>query len=215
VVATISNGVTVPELHLLSARERDGALMLARICPEKGTHIGIAAAKKAGVMLKIGGRVFPYPAHVNYFSSRVAPELSEQVRFLGPVGYRQKIELLRSASCLLVPSTVPETSSLVSMEALACGTPVIALHSGSLPHIVEHGKTGFIVNSADEMAEAIRRVGEIDPEVCRRVAIQQFSAERMVGEYLNLYERLAAGNDRALKANAWRSECQSETSQSF
>jgi glycosyltransferase involved in cell wall biosynthesis len=90
----------------------------------------------------------------------------------------------------LVPSLVAETSSLVSMEALACGTPVIAFASGALPEVVEHGRTGFIVQNVDEMAYALKRIGEIDPEECRRAAKERFSSDRMARDYMNLYEQI-------------------------
>jgi len=188
--------------------------MLCRICPEKGTHIGIAAARKAGVPLMIAGRAFGYPEHVAYFNRHVLPALNERTSFLGPLGRNQKLKLLRSASCLLLPSLAPETSSLVSMEALACGTPVIAMRSGTLPDIIEHGKTGFLVNSADEMADAIGLVHHVDPATCRRIAIERFSADRMVREYLGLYEQLIAHDDPTLNVGLRRTGCGIPTSQS-
>jgi glycosyltransferase involved in cell wall biosynthesis len=190
IVQTVQNGVQIPELHPLRSSERNGAVILGRICKEKGTHIAIEAARKAGVPLKIAGRAFGYPEHLNYFEDSIQPSLGDDVKYLGPVGAQQKVELLRSARCLLVPSLAPETSSLVAMEALACGTPVIAMQSGALPEIVEHGKTGFLVNSAETMADAICHVDEIDHAMCRQTATARFSAERMAREYMSLYERL-------------------------
>jgi glycosyltransferase involved in cell wall biosynthesis len=170
--------------------ERTGAVILGRICPEKGTHFGIAAARKVGLSLRIAGQVFGYPEHVCYFEDQIRPALGEDVVYVGPVGSKEKVELLRSAKCLLVPSIAPETRSLAAMEALACGTPVIAMKSGALPEIVEHGRTGFLVTSVDAMSDAISRVDALDPMTCRRVAEERFSSERMAREYIDLYKRL-------------------------
>jgi glycosyltransferase involved in cell wall biosynthesis len=103
----------------------------------------------------------------------------------------RKRRLLSAARCLLLPSLAPETSSLVTMEALACGTPVIAFPAGALPEIVEHGRTGFIVEDEREMAEAIHAATRIDPDVCRAAARQRFSFARTVERYVALYRDLA------------------------
>jgi glycosyltransferase involved in cell wall biosynthesis len=141
----------------------------------------------------LAGEVFRYETHERYFREAVEPRLDRRRRFVGPVGFAAKRRLLSAARALLVPSLAAETSSLVAMEALACGTPVIAFAAGALPEVVEHGRTGFIVGDAAEMARAIRRVGEIDPAVCRATARRRFSDERMTREYFALYERLARG----------------------
>ena len=209
---TIVNGVTIPGVEPLPATERAGAVILGRICPEKGTHVAIAAARKTGVALTIAGRAFGYPEHVAYFENEVLPHIGSQTKFIGQIGYREKVQLLRRAQCLLVPSLAPETSSLVSMEALACGTPVIAMNSGALPEIVENGKTGLIVNSGDEMADAIGAISAIDPRLCRRAAIERFSADRMVCEYLKLYEQLIRRSDSMIVTTAAGIDCQNLTS---
>lgn len=188
----VPNGVRIPEVAVLPREARSGAVVVGRICPEKGTHLAIAAARTAGLTLSVAGRAFGYPEHLDYFASMVEPEIGPGVKFLGAIGARAKTELLRGAKCLLVPSLAPESSSLVSMEALACGTPVIALRSGALPEIVQHGETGFIVDSVEQMAEAIPWVARIDPRHCRAVAMERFSAGRMTGEYLRIYEQIAA-----------------------
>jgi glycosyltransferase involved in cell wall biosynthesis len=198
VVQTVGNGVGIPPLAPLPLAERQGAVILGRICPEKGTHIGIEAAQRARIHLTIAGRVFGYPEHLDYFEHQIQPSLTEGVTYLGPVGSQEKIALLRSAKCVLLPSTAPETSSLVAMEAVACGTPVIAMRTGALPEIVEHGRTGFLVNSIEEMAEAIGHADEIDPMTCRRAAETRFSAQRMAHEYIELYERLIGVNPSVL-----------------
>src|SRR5689334_2411765 len=126
--------------------------------------------------------------------------LDRQRKFHGSVGMEQKRRLLTGARCLLAPSLVAETSSLVAMEALACGTPVVAFPAGALPEIVEHGRTGFIVENAHEMAQAIHLARAIDPRVCRRAARERFSAHRMTADYLARYERLARGAVRTTEA---------------
>jgi glycosyltransferase involved in cell wall biosynthesis len=215
IVQTIGNGVPIPELNPVPVNERQGVVVLGRLCFEKGIHLAIQAVRKAGVPLTIAGRVYGYSEHLDYFNEQVLPALDENCRFIGPIGYRQKTELLRSAKCLLVPSLVPESSSLVSMEALACGTPVIAMNSGSLPEVVEHGRTGFVVKSADEMAEAMALIGLIDPGVCRQVALERFSVDRMIRQYLRLYENLVADKKRSVYRSFGRSGCETATFQNF
>jgi glycosyltransferase involved in cell wall biosynthesis len=150
------------------------------------------------VSLLLGGAVFGYDAHRTYFESEVAPLLDRYRRWLGPIGYARKRRLLAASRCVLIPSLAPETSSLVAMEAAAAGTPVIAFPSGALADIVEHGRTGFLVETMAEMAEAIRRVGQIDPDECRRVARARFSLARTTAAYLDLYQRVSRRHDMQL-----------------
>jgi glycosyltransferase involved in cell wall biosynthesis len=194
----IDNGVpiqVVPTPH----KKRRFAAALGRICPEKGFHLALTAAKKAGMPLFLAGQLFRYVAHQAYFQKEILPRLDKQRRFIGPVGSVAKNWLLSSAQCLLVPSLVSETSSLVSMEALACGTPVVAFRAGALPGIIDHGRTGFLVNNETEMAEAIAATCELDPEVCRAVARERFSIERMTQAYLALYRDLVVDSDRQFR----------------
>ncbi len=188
----IGNGVPVEALGQARHARRSFALTLGRICPEKGTHLALEAAREAGVALLIGGEVFSYPEHRAYFDAEVVPRLDGARRFLGPVGFARKRRLLAAARCLLVPSLAPETSSLVAMEALACGTPVIAFRSGALTDIVEHHRNGYLVSDVTEMATAIHNIGEIDPAVCRAAASDRFSQTRMVAAYMERYHAIAA-----------------------
>lgn len=188
----VENGVAVERLQAQHAR-RNFALCLGRICPEKGFEHAIGAAGLAGVPLLIGGAVHPYEAHCRYFEVAIRPRLGRRVRFLGPLGLTRKRRLLNAARCLLVPSLAAETSSLVAMEAIACGTPAIAFPSGALADIVEPGVTGYLVRNAGEMAEAIREVGRLDRKRCREVARRRFSDERMAVGYFALYRRLVGG----------------------
>lgn len=185
----IENGVPIERLRGPFHR-RNFALSLGRICPEKGFHHAAQAARRAGVDFLLGGEIFPYEAHRKYFHDQLRPALDRRRRFLGPVGFRHKRRLLNSARCLLIPSLAPETSSLVAMEALACGTPVIAFAAGALPDLIEHGKTGFLAQDEREMAEGILAASRLDPEVCRAEARRRFSVQCMTRQYLELYEHL-------------------------
>ncbi|CDX20024.1 Glycosyl transferase group 1 [Mesorhizobium plurifarium] len=201
-IPPIPNRVDVDALNDARSR-RNFALVLSRICPEKGIHLAIDAAKRAGVPLAIGGQLYPYQAHVQYFADEVEPRLDRRRRFLGPLGFCAKRRLLNCARCLVVPSLAAETSSLVAMEALACGTPVVAFPNGALPHVVEHGKTGFLVNDIDEMAIAIDAAGDLDNETCRAEARDRFSLDRMVSAYMDAYRGLAKlGASRAVSGAA-------------
>ncbi len=187
----IPNGVPVDRLGALHPKTCGYALILARICPEKGLHLALDAAHDAGKTLLIAGEVFPYAAHQAYFHDQIAPRLDRRRRYLGPVGFARKRRLLAAARCLLVPSLVAETSSLVAMEAASCGTPVIAFRSGALPEVVEHARTGFLVDDAAGMAAALDKVGALDRALCRDVARRRFSHQRMVAAYLDRYQTLA------------------------
>jgi glycosyltransferase involved in cell wall biosynthesis len=185
----VPNGVPV---HALAARvrKRDYALALGRICPEKNLHVALDAGRRAGMPVFLGGQVFPYEAHQRYFREQVAPRLDAARRFLGPLPFARKRLLLAGARCLLLPTLAPETSSLVAMEALACGTPVVAFASGAVPEFVEHGVTGFLVRDAQEMAEAIAACSALDPGRCRAIARDRFSLDAMVRRYFQLYQQL-------------------------
>jgi glycosyltransferase involved in cell wall biosynthesis len=199
-VATIPNGVEIERFQSKVPRQ-DFALALGRICPEKGFHIALDAARKARAKMILAGEIFPYAAHQEYFRDEISPRLNHARRFVGPVGFERKRRLLNQARCLLAPSLVAETSSLVAMEALACGTPVIAFPSGALAEIIEHGRTGFLVQDEPEMASAIKSVRALNPEHCREAAREQFSASRMVKRYFDAYWQIMERSGRA-KAGA-------------
>ena len=186
----IENGVPIAELQARHA-PRNFAIALGRICPEKGFHHALDAAARAQVPLLLAGHVFPYEDHQRYFEAEIRPRLGSRARFLGPIGFARKRRLLTAARCVLVPSLVPETSSLVAMEALACGTPVVAFPAGALADIVEPGITGFLVDDAEQMAEAIHAAARLDREHCRAVARWRFPVETMVERYFAFYFELA------------------------
>jgi glycosyltransferase involved in cell wall biosynthesis len=182
----IRNGVAISSGPRFQ-RKRNFALMLSRICPEKNLHEGIDAARLANTPVLLGGQVFPYADHLRYMREQIDPRLDAAARWVGPLNGRRKQRLLEAARCLLLPSLAPETSSLVAMEAIAAGTPVIAYPSGAFPEVVEHGRTGFLVRNVTEMAAAITRASEIDPAECRAVARSRFPLSHMVDQYIDLY----------------------------
>jgi glycosyltransferase involved in cell wall biosynthesis len=192
IAAVVENGVDV---RRLAGYRREGrgryVAALGRICPEKGLHLALEAARRAAAPCRLAGRLFPFPEHERYFEREIAPRLDAERVFVGALGFAAKRRFLAEARCLLLPSRAPETSSLVAMEALACGTPVVAFRAGALAEIVEHGRTGLLVSGVDEMAAAIDEVSTIDPEVCRAAARERFSAAAMVDGYVGLYRQLA------------------------
>lgn len=185
----VENGV--PILDCTFPVPEEYVVVLGRICPEKGIHLAIDAARQAGISLILAGGLFDYESHHEYYSHEVLPRLDgDRYRYVGSLGPEEKNALLGSAKCLLAPSLAPETSSLVTMEAYACGTPVVAFPSGALSDLVEHGKTGFLVQSVSEMARAIARTDTINRAYCRDLTEREFSANRMVADYVLRYRHI-------------------------
>ena len=198
VSAVIHHGVR-PEDFPVGAGDGDYLLFLGRFSPDKGAREAALAAHEAGVDLVIAAKMRE-PDEVAYFHDQVEPLLDSSVRYVGEVGMQRKLELLGSARALLNPIQWPEPFGLVMIEALACGTPVLTLHSGAAPEIVDHGITGFVSDSADGLVPAIERIGELDRTACRTAMETRFSAARMVEDHLTLYETLLAGDDQLVTA---------------
>lgn len=201
-VSVIGNGVPLPDSDISRERE-DFAVTIGRICPEKNVHEALQAGTLARTRVLVGGHLFHFQEHGEYFHNQVEPLLGhEEVKhsYLGPLETGRRQRLLARARCLLQPSLAPEVSSLAAMEALAAGTPVIAYRSGALTEIVEDGATGFLADNVAEMAEAIRNVDQISHEACRAAAEQRFSRDRMVRHYFDLYGALLTGTDHRMYA---------------
>jgi glycosyltransferase involved in cell wall biosynthesis len=188
------------DLHTFRSGPGEYLAFLGRASPEKGLDRAIAIARRAGMPLKIAAKV--YPEERDYFHTTIEPLLEESrsfVEFVGEVGGRAKDEFLGRAHALLFPIDWPEPFGLVMIEALACGTPVVAYRNGSVPEVIEDGVTGFVVRDVDEAAEAVRRVGWLDRATCRKAFERRFDAARMARDYLDVYRRLVHGNSEALR----------------
>jgi glycosyltransferase involved in cell wall biosynthesis len=173
-----------------SAKKGDDLLFLSRLAPEKGPQHAVAVAKRTGRRLILAGKVDRYDQR---FFDEVVRDLidDDQIVYVGEADARRKRELYLDAACLLVPITWEEPFGLVMPEAMACGTPVIAFRRGSAPEVVAHGRSGFVVDTVEEMAEAVRQLASIDPYVCREHVRQRFAPRVMAAKYVGLYERLA------------------------
>ena len=186
--ATVYHGL--PE-DLYGFHEQAGEYLafLGRFSPEKRAEDAIEIARRAGLPLKIAAKVDK--RDVEYFESVVKPLLlQEHVEFVGEIGEADKAEFLGNALALLFPIDWPEPFGLVMIEAMACGTPVIARGRGSVPEIVEDGLNGFVFEENDEAVEAIARLNQVSRRRCRQQFEQRFTAARMAQDYVQVYERL-------------------------
>jgi glycosyltransferase involved in cell wall biosynthesis len=171
----------------------DGAggycLFLGRMSPDKGAHRAIAAARKAEVPLLMAAKMRE-SWEFEYFEHQVKPHLGDDVQYLGEVPHERKLELLAGARALLFPIRWNEPFGMVMLEALACGTPVLAFPEGAAPEVVDDGRTGYLCHDEHDMAEAINKVDRIDRTACRAAVEGYFSTERMVAEHLALFGEL-------------------------
>ena len=179
-----------------SVEFHDGAgkylAFLGRTSPEKGLDRAIEIAKRSGMPLKIAAKIDPVDRE--YFDSVIKPLLdSSLIEFIGEIGYSEKNDFLGNAAALLFPIDWPEPFGLVMIEAMACGTPVIALPTGSVPEVMKDGVSGFIVSDVDSAVAAVGRIGEISRAKCYRHFLQNFTSARMAQDYLRIYQRLIRG----------------------
>lgn len=188
-IATVYNAIDINSYKYTPQKE-DYFVYVSRITKDKGSDIVIDIAKKAGVKLIMAGKIDP-GRDMEYFKTEVEPKVDgEQIIFKGEVSEVEKRDLLAKAKAFVFPLQWNEPFGLVMPEAMACGTPVISFPYGSLPELVINGETGFIVNTNDEMVEAIKKVDQIDPAVCRKHTEERFGIGRMTDDYVNAYEKI-------------------------
>ncbi|MBS1522093.1 MAG: glycosyltransferase family 4 protein [Bacteroidetes bacterium] len=183
--ATIYNGIRVSDFEFQSTSE-DYVLYFGRIHHDKGTAEAIEIAVKSKKKLLIAGII----QDSDYFDQKVKPFLNDQIIYVGEAGPEKRNELMTNALALLHPINFDEPFGLSVAEAMLCGTPVIAFNRGSMSELIIHDKTGFLVGTIDQAVEAVSDVGRINRQECRDWSVEQFSQEKMVSEYVKLYERV-------------------------
>jgi glycosyltransferase involved in cell wall biosynthesis len=192
VLGVVRNGIQLNQFPF-TAKKDDYLLWMGRICEEKGPHLAIEVARGSGLPLVLAGQIYPFTYHQEYYNNNVRLYLGDNnpaIAFFETPTIDKKQRLLAHARALLVPSLVDETSSLVAMEAMACGTSVVGFRRGAVPEVVIDGVTGFIVDTVEQMVEAVWRTDEINPHACRVHVEMNHSAARMGEEYERLYERV-------------------------
>ncbi|MGH9101738.1 MAG: glycosyltransferase family 4 protein [Acidimicrobiales bacterium] len=169
------------------------AVFLGRMCPEKGVDTAVRAARLAGIPLRLAAKMSE-AAEQLYFDRLVRPLLGGDIEYVGELGSVDKLALLGGAICLVNPIAWPEPFGMVMVEALACGTPVVATPMGAVPEIVDHNVTGFVCSGEQALADAVLASTGLDRQACRRAVAARFSAERMVADHSALYASLIGGH---------------------
>ena len=187
-VGVVHNSIDV-ETFPFSEEKDDYLLFLARISPEKGTHHAIEVARKLGKKLLIAGKVDRVDK--GYFEKEIKPRIDgKQIQFLGEADAEQKRVLYANAYCLLAPISWEEPFGLFLIEAMACGTPVVAFARGAAPELIVHGRTGYLVHDTEQMVKAVYLVEQIDPLDCREHVKHNFDKHQMVRDYITAYEKV-------------------------
>jgi len=183
----VHNGIDIKNFPFGSNPE-NFFLWVGRISPAKGTHVAAEVAKKIGVNLVLAGQLQSH--HQEYFEKKVRPLLSKKIKYVGELTQKQLASLYKKAKALLYPIEWQEPFGLVIVESMACGTPVIAFDKGSIPEIIENGKTGFVVNNTNEMIKAVRLIDKIKRKDCRERVEKNFTYQRMVSNYEKVYNEI-------------------------
>src|ERR1700761_5839990 len=184
-LATVYNGIDTTDFEFVPKPE-DYLLYFGRIHHDKGTAEAIDIAKRSGHKLIIAGII----QDENYYREKIEPQLDEQIIYIGHAGPEKRKDLLGKAKALLHPINFNEPFGLSVAEAMLCGTPVIAFNKGAMPELIEHNKTGFLVNTIDEAVEAVKNLNTINRNDCHDWANSKFSAGKMVDDYVRLYNKI-------------------------
>ena len=188
-VGTVHNAIDVASFPYRGQKDRD-VLWIGRFSPDKGAHLAIDAARAAGRRILLAGKLNEDAEH-EYFDAEVRPRLGTDAEYVGEADAQLKRELFARAACLVFPIQWEEPFGMVMVEAMACGTPVVATRRGSVPEVVEHGRTGWIVDDLRDLPRAIERASEIDPADCRDHVERRFDLPVMAAGYERVYGMLA------------------------
>jgi glycosyltransferase involved in cell wall biosynthesis len=189
-VATVHNGIDVDSFPFQEHKE-DWLLFVGRFSPDKGAHLAIDAARAAGRYIVLAGKASE-PNEKQYFEQEIRHRLGDDATYIGELDASAKRDLYAKAACLLFPIRWPEPFGMVMIEAMACGTPVVALNAGSVPEVVVDGTTGVVCDEVGELPAAIARIGAVRPTDCRAHVAQNFDIRRSAEKYEAVYRRLVA-----------------------
>lgn len=184
--STIHNGIPVKKFSF-NPKPKDYLLYIGYMTPDKGADIAVQVAKQAGMKLILAGEKIGTEA---FFKEKIEPYLNSEIQYVGPVEFKKKNDLYGNAKALLAPLRWEEPFGLTIVEAQACGTPVVAFKKGAAAEIIKHGKTGFVINTEQEMVESLQKIEKIDRAECRKWVEENFSVEKMVDKYEELYKKL-------------------------
>jgi glycosyltransferase involved in cell wall biosynthesis len=187
-VATCHNALDL-DLYPVHKERGEYLLFLGRMSPDKGCHRAVEVARRAGLPLKIAGKMREPPER-EYFETYVAPHLGDGIEYLGETSHGKKVALLQNARATLFPIEWEEPFGLVMIESMACGTPVIATRYGAVPEVIEEGRSGIVVDDYRDMAAAVPDVDRIEPLECRLSVEERFSSARMVSDYEEAFARI-------------------------
>jgi glycosyltransferase involved in cell wall biosynthesis len=198
--ATVYNGLDLSRYHAAAAKRGEHLVFVGRISPEKGPALAVEIAHRAGRALHVAAKIDP--VDVEYYRTEIEPLFrTHHVSFLGELEEPDKPAFYAAGAATLFPSDWPEPFGLVMIESMAAGTPVIALRRGSVPEIVIDGVTGFVCDTVAEMVDAVDRLGDIDPDACRRRAAS-FEASHMCAAYQRVYHSIIRNRQRQLTGAA-------------
>jgi len=186
--ATVYNGTNVKKFSF-NKKKGDYLAFAGRIIPLKGVDIAVQAARKTGQKLKIAGPI-PSSDSLDYWNKKIKPYLSRKITYEGMLNSGQMVSFYQGAKALLLPTLLEESFGLVMTEAMACGTPVIAFKIGSIPEVVKHNKTGYVVKNQKGMIESIKKIDRIKREDCRKWVEKNFSLDRMINNYEKTYLKI-------------------------
>ena len=184
-LATVYNGLNINEFDFVAAPD-DYLLYFGRIHHDKGTYEAIQIAKQSKRKLLIAGII----QDEGYYKSKIEPELNDQILYVGHAGPDKRKALLGNAAALLHPINFNEPFGMSVAEAMLCGTPVIAFSKGSMPELIAHQQTGFLVHTVDEAVNAVNKLPNINRQYCRDWAVSKFSSDKMVDDYWGLYQQI-------------------------